>query len=283
MPVKQVADDVFVNLGKSDSIYDGWGANQTFIITDAGVILIDTGFTNRISYSLLKEIKQRTDKPVKLVINTHDHSDHAFGNSVFVEATILAHDNCRARIIQRGEERIKVYRRFDRKLKEDLNGISITPPQRTYKKDFTEHFGEKTLKIIHPAKGAHTNGDTMVLLPEDKILISGDVLSVNYHPNLEDANLSAWLNTLEEIKKMQVEHIIPGHGTMPSKEYIGIFANYLRKFDVEVRKRVKEGTKDIPIIDESENWKLRMIVERNFRLLYDKYSGAEQFYDVIPR
>ncbi|MBM3898180.1 MAG: MBL fold metallo-hydrolase [Thaumarchaeota archaeon] len=282
MPVKQVAENVFVNLGKSDSIHDGWGANQTFIVTHDGVILIDTGFTNKISYSLLKEIKKRTYKPVKLVINTHDHSDHVFGNSVF-EATILAHENCKTRIIGRGEERIKAYRRLGRKLKEDLDGISIAPPQRTYKEGFVEYFGEKTLKIIHPKKGAHTDGDTMVLLPDDKVLISGDVLSVNYHPNIEDANLPAWLNRLEEIKGMRIDQIVPGHGTISSKEHVGTFASYLRKFDTEVRKRVKEGTKDIPILEGSEDWKLKMIVERNFRLLYNKYSGAEQFYDAIPR
>jgi glyoxylase-like metal-dependent hydrolase (beta-lactamase superfamily II) len=283
MPVKQVAENVFVNLGNSDSVYDGWGANQTFIITYAGVILIDTGFTSRISNSLLKEIKKRTNKHVRLVINTHDHSDHVFGNSVFAKATILAHNHCRARIIERGQERIKAYRRLDRKLKEDLDGISIVPPQRTYEEGFAENFGGTTLKIMHPAKGAHTKGDTMVLLPEDKILISGDVLSVNYHPNLEDADLPAWLSTLEAIKEMRVDQIVPGHGPVSSKEYLGIFESYLKSFDKEVRKQAKKGAKDIPMIEGSEDWKLKMIVERNFRLLYNKYSGAEQFYDAIPR
>ena len=283
MPLQRIADDVFANLGKSDSIYDGWGANQTFIITDAGVILVDTGFTSSISRSLLQEIKKNTDKPVKLVINTHDHSDHIFGNSLFSKATILAHANCTARIIERGEERIEAYRKFDKRLKEDIMGLSIIPPQKTYSKDFAEHIGERTLKMIHPPKGAHTNGDTMVLLPDEKILISGDIISVNYHPNLEDANISAWIRLLEVVKKLKIDQIIPGHGAVASKEHVGIFADYLRKFDAEVRKSVNEGTKEVPIIDGSEAWNLKMIVERNFRLLYNKYSGAEQFYDAIPR
>ena len=284
MQVQSVTDDIFVNLASSDSIYDGWGANQTFIITDEGVIVVDTGFTNKIAHSLLREIRKRTDKPIKLVINTHDHSDHVFGNSVFGETTILAHSKCRTRIIGRGEERITAYRKFDKTLKGALRGLSITPPQTAYNRDFTKRMGKKALKLIHPSEGAHTSGDTMILLPDDKILISGDVLSVNYHPNLEDANIPAWLNMLDDIKKMKIDQIVPGHGSVSSKDHVSIFADYIRKFNSGARKRAKEGTKEAPVIDGSEDWKLKMIVERNFRLLYNKYSGAEQFLgDVIPR
>ncbi len=286
MPVQRIAEDIFVNLGKSDSIYDGWGANQTFIVTHEGVIVVDTGFTSNISNFLLREIKKRTDRPVKLVVNTHDHSDHVFGNSVFAKtkASILAHRNCIARIVEMSGERIKAYRKFDKKLEEALHGLAIVPPQITYDVDFTNSIGDKTLNIIHPHNGAHTKGDTMILLPDDKILISGDVLSVNYHPNLEDADIPAWLDLLGEIKAMKVDQIIPGHGSISSKGHVSVFENYLKKFDSEVRKRAKEGTKQVPVMEGSENWNLKLIVERNFRLLYDKYTGAEQLSgDVIPR
>ena len=77
----------------------------------------------------------------------------------------------------------------------------------------------------------------MILLPDDRILISGDALSVNYHPNLEDADIPAWLDLLGEIKAMNVDQIIPGHGSISSRGHVNVFVNYLKKFDSEVRKR----------------------------------------------
>ena len=277
MTVKRASRDVYAQIGRGDSIYDGWGANQGFVSTTEGVVVVDTGFTSGSAGALLRDIKSRR-APVRFVINTHDHSDHVFGNSLFDKssAVILSHSNCKSRLIEMGEERITGYRRFDARLRSALKGLSISPPQVTYEERVELNVGETKLRLIHPKDGAHTKGDTMVLLPDERVLFSGDVVWASYHPNLEDANIEGWIEALNGISKMDVELIVPGHGPVTDRSAIAPLAEYLRAFDDRFRKLVVSGVPRKRMAGEleipgTENWKLKMIVARNVEMLYERY------------
>lgn len=273
-----MAGTSYAKLAGGDSIYDGWGANQGFFLANGGSLVVDTGFTYQSAATLLREVRRRGRSNSTLVVNTHDHSDHVFGNSLFEPSALtLAHANCKSRLIELGEERIKGYRRFDKKLSSALKGLSISPARLTYSDDEVSFdVGEASMKLIHPRDGAHTMGDTMVLLPEERILFAGDVVWVDYHPNLEDANIAGWLDSLQKISQMKVDHIVPGHGPIADKRCIVPLARYLRHFDEGLSKLVRENIPKEELakhleLPGSDSWMLRMIVQRNIDILYERY------------
>jgi glyoxylase-like metal-dependent hydrolase (beta-lactamase superfamily II) len=280
LKVERVSRRAYARIADGDSIYDGWGANQGFVTTIEGAAVVDTGFTFGSATSLLREVRKESPAPVRFVVNTHDHSDHVFGNSIFDEISpaIIAHANCRARLIEMGTERISGYRRFDATLRSALKGLRICPPRITYQEEIDFTLGETTLRLLHPGKGAHTSGDTMVYLPDEKVLFAGDVLWVGYHPNLEDADIGGWLRALGGISKMSVDHIVPGHGPVAGKSSVAPLAKYLRNFDASFKRLVREGVPKERIAEElvmegTEEWRLKMIVERNVSVLYERYRG----------
>ena len=282
MKVERVSVGAYARLADGDSIYDGWGANQGIITTSEGAAVVDTGFTALSARGLVREVRRRSSAPVRLVVNTHDHSDHVFGNSVFggVSPVIVGHANCRSRLVEMGRARMGGYRRFDARLKSAMSGLRICPPQVTYQEAAEFRMGEATLQLIHPKNGAHTSGDTMVFLPEEKVLFAGDVVWVRYHPNLEDADIGGWLRALEAISKMSVDHIVPGHGEVADKSCVAPLARYLRQFDASFRKLVRDGVPKRRLAEEldmagTDGWRLKMIVERNVDILYDRYRALE--------
>jgi glyoxylase-like metal-dependent hydrolase (beta-lactamase superfamily II) len=278
LKVERVSGDAYARIANGDSIYDGWGANQGFVTTKEGAVVVDTGFTFGSATSLLREVRKKSRAPARLVVNTHDHSDHVFGNSIFDEISpaIIAHANCRARLLEMGMERMSGYRRFDARLKSALTGLRICPPRITYQEEMDFTLGETTLRLLHPGKGAHTSGDTMVFLPDEKVLFAGDVVWAGYHPNLEDADVGGWLTALEGISKMSVDHIVPGHGPVAGKSCVAPLAKYLRDFDASFKRLVRDGVPKERIAEElvmegTRDWRLKMIVERNVSVLYERY------------
>jgi cyclase len=276
---KRVSRDVYARTGQSDSIYDGWGANQGFVTTDEGVLVVDTGFTRKSAEGLLGDVVKTSRAPVRFVVNTHDHSDHVFGNSVFDRASplIVSHSNCKSRLVEMGEERMTGYRSHDSRLESAMRGLVISPPNVTYDKEMEFDLGRTPVRLLHPQGGAHTSGDTMVLLPEEGVLFAGDVLWAKYHPNLEDANFDGWIEALERISKMDVDVIVPGHGPVTDKSAIAPLADYLLDFDAKLRRLVLEGTQKKAIAGQllmmpgTAGWKLKMIVARNVEMLYERY------------
>jgi len=97
LKVERVYGNAYARIADGDSIYDGWGANQGFITTKEGAVVVDTGFTAGSAKGLLREVRKRSPAPARLVVNTHDHSDHVFGNSIFdpLSPAFVAHANCR--------------------------------------------------------------------------------------------------------------------------------------------------------------------------------------------
>ncbi len=280
MKVERVSGNAYARIADGDSIYDGWGANQGFITTSEGAVVVDTGFTSGAARALLRDVKKKSPSPARLVVNTHDHSDHVFGNSIFDELSpaILAHGNCRARLIEMGRDRIGGYRRYDAKLRSALKGLRICPPRLTYQEEMDFMLGGTRLQLLHPTKGAHTSGDTMVFLPDEKVLFAGDVLWVGYHPNLEDADLEGWLGALEGVSKLKVDYIVPGHGPVADKSFIAPLAKYIRNFDATFTRLARDGVPKERIAEElvmegTEEWRLKMIVERNVSILHERYRA----------
>jgi len=274
----RIAEGIYFFTAEGDAMIHGWGANQGFIITSEGVVVVDTGFTRFRAEELKSEIRKITDYPIALVINTHDHSDHVFGNSVIAshDTPILSHERCNKNVSQYGLGRMKRYSSDMEAVKTALEGLDIIPSSDTYESDFSFDLGEKRFEIIHPNRGAHTFGDTMVFLPDDGVLFTGDVMWEKYHPNLEDANIQGWMVSLENISELRIRRVLPGHGTPTTKESMMEFHDYLLRFEVWMKSSFSDIKKPEDLVfndTQSRDWKLKMIVKRNILILYERFKS----------
>ena len=250
--VVKVNDRIFALLGPMelpDKKNQGYMVNSVLLVGDAGAVIVDTGFTDEIGTMLAKTAQGLTKKPVTHVINTHHHGDHSLGNTAFPGAKVLSSEECRKLVESTGSEWIATI--------ESLTGrkfpnTKTVPASETYAKNSKTDITINGVKMVFwVPEAAHTLGDLMIWLPDDQVLLSGDVLVNKVTPNFRDANVKEWIKALGEIQALPAKTIIPGHGPLMTKAeaaamhkrmsslYAGIEAGYKAGLtDGEIRKKL---------------------------------------------
>ena len=238
------------------------GSNNVAIIGSRDVLVVDTGTTPAAARAFIDDLKLVTTKPVRYVVNTHFHYDHTDGNQVYAgKADIIAHDYVKQAIQTldvlhrepyQTSQLVNVPRRIDdlkrqlagakdaaarqmiqQQLKvaqegfEQLKEIKPTAPNVTYATKKMLDLGNREVQLLFLGRG-HTNGDTVVWLPKERIVATGDLMEsqVAY---MGDAQFAEWVTTLDALKRLDFDTDLPGHGTpFRGKELITSFQGYLR-------------------------------------------------------
>jgi cyclase len=235
----RISDNVYAYVGTiNSSKNNSLGVNAGVIIGRDGIVVVDTMISAKEAKRFIKDIRAISRKPIKYVVNTHYHFDHAFGNSEFAKlgAVIIAQENAGKAMANSADKTLKNMEEFGLTPK-DMQGTSVVYPVLTYDNRMTIDIGGQQIELIH-ARHSHTDGDTLVYLPGRKVLFTGDILFTNYHPYLGEGNIEEWVKELDDIKAMDVEKIIPGHGPLSGKNDLDDMKNYILMFD----KRAKELT-----------------------------------------
>ena len=234
--IVKINDRIHVLLGPiqhANKENQGYMVNSTVIVGDKGVILVDPGGSDEVGAYIKKQVKTITEKPVAYVIDTHSHGDHYLGNQAFPEAVIISSEECRDLVIQTGDQWIK--------LMEDLIGRELPntkpvlagevyPPK---SKTSVEINGVKM--VIWVPLGSHTHGDLMIYLPEDKVLISGDILINGVPPTMQDGVVKNWIKVLEDIEQTDANVFVPGHGALMNRKQVRALRASIEKFYADVR------------------------------------------------
>lgn len=261
IPATQVAkvnDRIYALLGPKElptKANQGYMVNSTLIIGDTGAILIDTGFTDEIGAHLAREVAKLTDKPVKVVINTHHHGDHTFGNAAFPGAKVISSEMCRKLLIENEGEWLGIIQGV---LGRKLPNTRAVPASEVYasktKTDVTLDGVKLTFWV---PEAAHTAGDMMIWLPDDKVLVGGDILVNQTTPVFRDAQVKKWIETLAEVKAMPAQTIIPGHGPLMTTQDVAKLHERMARLYAGIEAGYKAGLSDSEIrrkLDLSE-WK----------------------------
>lgn len=256
--------------------YDDLG-NGGIIITEAGVVLIDTDVrtVDRIS-TLLREL---TNQPVKFLINTHHAFDHSSANCLFAAqgVTIIGSRSCREAMIAHGE--LNFRRWTDRKpevgviLKE--KGITVALPQLTFEHDMQLHLGGKTIELSHHGH-AHSPGDIIIYLPDDQVLFAGDLLFLGFFPNVREANVPNQIKVVDWILSQPVRYYVPGHGSVTAdREEIVIMRNFMSSLYELIAKMVRKGrtleeikTIEEPLAKDHPAWQGRNFLTTAVEVIY---------------
>jgi len=274
--LKKIADNVYSYLDtKGASPKNSFGANAGIVIGRDGILVIDTLISAKEARKFINEIRSISDKPIKYVVDTHSHLDHAFGNAEFESsgATIVAHVNTRKDLQINGEatmKRAKAYGLTD----DDLEGTTIALPKITFTDKMEIDLGDQTVTLIY-TEPSHSDGSIMVYLSDKKILFAGDVLFTDYHPNVADGNISGWVRTLDYIMALDVDTIIPGHGPLSGKKDISDMKAYLLIFDKKARELSAESRDVDHIVSEIKKYlperrELEMLIKGNIQRKYLK-------------
>lgn len=253
----------------------GVGSNNVVVVNDDDVLIVDTGTTPQAARNFLADIRMLTDKPVRYVVNTHFHYDHTDGNQIFgPEVQIIAHDYVRTAIttfdvlnrepfitsqkvnvpaqIENLKQQIAAERDTARKatLSEQLSAternfgqlkeLRPTPPNMTYSSKLVLHRGSREIDLLFLGRG-HTGGDTVVFLPREKIVATGDLMESRL-AYMGDAFFDEWVTTLDELKKLDFDVVLPGHGIpFGDKGLITAYQAYLTDLVSQVSRLKGQG------------------------------------------
>jgi cyclase len=235
---------------KNGSAKNSFGANTGVIIGKDGIVVVDTLISAKEAKRFIKDIRAVSNKPIRYVINTHYHLDHAFGNSEFAKlgAIIIAQENTKTAMENHAEETLKGIGAYGL-TPQDMVGTKASYPVLTYGDRMTIDIGGEEIVLIH-AMHSHTDGDTIVYLPKKKVLFTGDILFTKYHPYLADGDIEKWAKELDVIKAMDTEKIIPGHGPLSTKQDLDDMKDYIVKFDLKAKELAAHSDDARKIADE---------------------------------
>lgn len=208
--VKKLADGVYVHTGK------GFDSNSGIIITDEGVIVVDTGQNAIESRSVMETVKTLTSQPVRIVIDTEPHNDHTTGHFVFPQALVVAAagagESMRA-ANNAAPNRIDMARASSPEMKTALEGYKFITPHVEYRDRMTITLGGRTIELMY-MKNVHSEADTAVWLPKERVVFSASAFVVNQVNILRPfVTIPDILAAGKMMKALNPEHVIPGHGT----------------------------------------------------------------------
>jgi cyclase len=231
--IREIAPGVFVET-------EYHGANVAFVVTRQGVILIDAPMLPEEARHWLSEIKKRTDQEIIYVFNTDHHRAHVIGNQHFPMATVIAHEAAWKEMKSYGESfrtrLLNMYRdRIPEAVAEWEEQLEIVKPEVTFTSRTILLRGDKEIHFL--PLGGHTPATTVVYLPHERLLFTGDLVVTNRPPFLSQGDTKEWLQALTYLRKLHYDILIPGHGELTGKEATENMSNYLRL----VRRRVRSA------------------------------------------
>ena len=250
--------------------------NTGIVVGDDAVMVIDTQATPAMAQDVIRRIREVTDKPIKYVVLSHYHAVRVLGASAYRPEHILASEDTLSLIKERGEQdKASEIGRFPR-LFRNVESVppGLTWPTLTFTGRMTLWLGKLEVQLIQLGRG-HTKGDTVVWLPQDKVLFSGDLVEFDATPYAGDAYFQDWPKTLDNIAALKPEALVPGRGAaLQGAADVARGLEGTRNFIADLYASVKAGA--------AAGKELRAVYKDTYDKLKPKYGQWVIFDHCMP-
>ena len=302
-----------------------WGWSNAGLIVDGDqTLLVDTLFDLKTTQEMLDTMRGAVPaaKRIGTVVNTHGNGDHCFGNQLLSDADIYGTRGCiedleegtpsRNRLLMRatrvvdgmgtasrvlggmlkavGVDRVAMLADAAPMALEhfaafDWSGITPTPPNRIFEGELELQVGDKRVLLIELGP-AHTRGDAVICVPDDKTVFTGDLLFKDAHPIIWEGPVANWIAALRRLLDMDIETVVPGHGPVTDKTGLEEILHYLEVLSEEARRRYDAGmslddaVRDMAL-DEFKGWLDAERIYLNTHTLYRNFANDTSRPDVL--
>jgi glyoxylase-like metal-dependent hydrolase (beta-lactamase superfamily II) len=287
----EVGDGLFAYLQPDG----GWGwSNAGLVVDGESTLLIDTLFDLRLTEEMLQAMRRAVPSAARIdtLVNTHANGDHCYGNQLVGDALIVASARtaeemselppaAMATLVQQapqmgmlGEFFLRCFGAFE------FDGIELVLPKQTFSGELSLHVGEHELQLIEVGP-AHTRGDTLVHLPAERVLFTGDVLFAGAHPIAWAGPVSNWIAACERILELDPQAIVPGHGPLSTVEQVRELRDYFQYLYEQARERHAEGMTPLEAaralaLDRWADWKEDERLVVNLANIYAELDAAAE-------
>jgi len=264
-----------------------WGWSNSGIIVDGDVsMLVDTLYDLKLTGEMLETMRRSLPAAAQIdtLVNTHANGDHCYGNQLVGDARIIASARTAEEMLEVSPASMAMLKSQAAQLGNlgaffarifapfDFEGITLTPPTQTFERELQLRVGCKEVRLLEVGP-AHTRGDTLVYVPGDRTIFTGDILFSEGHPVMWAGPVGNWIRACDTILGLDVETIVPGHGPITNKQGVMRLKNYWEYLLREVRQRyeaglsVQEIARDIRL-DEYATWNRTDIVPTRNATMY---------------
>jgi len=302
--LERLADGLYVSIAS-----DTGAATCNAGIVDLGdrTLIFDPFLTPTAAEDLRAAAAQLTNRPVAYVVNSHYHNDHIRGNQVFsADTDIISTTLTRELIATKGvdeihwdtgnspeqlhlfEECLKTeadantrkdiafWVAYHRSIIESLPTLKLRLPNRTFDKRLVFHGSRRTAEVISFG-GGHTESDSILYLPAERITFMGDLVFIGCHPYLADGDPQEWLQSLAQTELLGLKTLVPGHGSVGTADDLALMRQYITELEALAAEVVKaEGSADQAaeraIPSRFEMWRFARFFPTNMRFLHDRIS-----------
>jgi len=263
---KKVSETTHCFFGLSevmDERNNGNMSNSCFVNIGTSYLVIDSGPTYAYAQQAYAKMKEIKNLPISYVINTHVHDDHWLGNAYYAEIGV--------KIIGshafKNEPKVEKTRMQQRITPEAYAKTTQVFPSIFVENEMVLEIDGEKVKLISVNKKAHTHSDLLVYIPNEKMVFVGDLVFNDRLPSIRDGSLKGWLEALDDVRLMDVDYIIGGHGKIVDRTSVDMTYNYIKTMKEKVAAFIEEGEEIADVVN---------------MLTMDEYKDVN-FYDSMHR
>jgi cyclase len=277
--LKQLAPNVYAyqQEGGTGHINAGISNGGLFVGDDSLLVFDALGYPVQAKAFIAAAKQAGGGKPISHLINSHHHGDHVAGNQFFLPTQISSHPYCRQEVLKAIPGTPASWPKFEGQA-DGTEVRKLAPPTVTFEDNLVYYIGGNRVefRFVGPA---HTWGDLVAYLPEHKILFAADLAFFHLVPYCHNAHISKWMEAMDNVMKMDVDVIVPGHGPVGGKKDLAESAEYFRFLKPEVKKRydakMSPGAAAADLkMGKYDNWMGPERTVMNTVRLYDEFNGT---------
>jgi len=218
----------------------GGVCNRGIISHGGSVLVVDSGIGVPEATPLRAAAQEYRKEGSLYLFNTHPHGDHVYGNQVFADSPIIAHEGVRGDLVASGEQTLAGWRQNPR-FAAFISDVRITLPTITFQDKMTVFVGDIEVQLLYHGI-AHSPSDSVAWLPQSRTLFTGDLLFNGVVPALPPGGSSAnWVHALEQLEQLGAEHAIPGHGPIQTPSALADLRHWMITLRAQVGEAIARG------------------------------------------